>query len=130
MRWINLLSLTVLTGIVFGIRCLVIPSIESMPRTEGVRLMGKLMPRARRQLALGLIFFLGSAIAQLALGDLTPAAGANEMIARATAILVTVVLVPLTLSPHRRISLRIERHRKTLLTIALILLIAQLILSV
>jgi hypothetical protein len=129
MRSINLLSLTVLAGVVIGIRCLVIPAAESLPRPERVHLMGKLMPAARRLLLLGLLFFIGSSFWQMIVADISSPTGAMEVVTRVATMLVIVVLAPLTLSPHRLVSLRVEHHRRMLLTIALVLLVVLLVLA-
>lgn len=129
MRSLNLVSLTVLAAIVLALRCLVIPAAESMPGAEGVRLMGKVMPRARRLLTVALIFYVGSAFARFASSDLRAPSGAREVGVRLATLVVTLVFVPLTLSPHRGIAPLVEHHRKTILTILLVLLSALLLLS-
>ena len=129
MRSINLLSLTVLASVVIAIRCLVIPGIESMSRPEQIRVMGKLMPRARRLLTFSLIFFVASALWQAVVSDTSPQVGTREVVAQVVTILAIVVLVPLTLSPHRSVAMRVDHHRRNLLTIALVLLSSLLVLS-
>ena len=125
MFWINLVSLLILTGTVFGIRCLIIPSTESMPRAEAVRFMGKLMPRARRILFVGLIFLAGSTIGHIVSGGSSIPPGPMVLTA-----IVVLVLIPLTLSPHRQFALTVEKHRKTLLSVALLFLLAGVIVTI
>lgn len=129
MHSINLLSLTALVAVVFGIRCLAIPAVESMPRSERVRFMGKFMPRARRLLVLGLIIFTATTLAQLVVADVSSPVGAREVIARMATILAITALVPLTLSPHRSVALKVEQYRKPLLTTALVLLCTLIVLT-
>ena len=122
MHWIHLISLTILTGTVFTIRCLVIPSLESLPRGDAVPFMGKLMPRVRLVLRVGLIMLLASA-AGLFLRDDTAGFSSREVTLILATVAATLSLLPSAISPHRRLAPKVERHRKSLFTISLFLLI-------
>ena len=123
MHWINLISLTILTGTVFTIRCLVIPSLESLPRGDAVAFMGKLMPRVRLVLRVGLIMLLASAAGLLFLRDETASFSSREVTFILATVAATLSLLPSAISPHRRLAPKVERHRKSLFTISLFLLI-------
>ena len=123
MRWINLISLTILTGTVFTIRCLVLPSLESLPPAAAVLFMGKLMPKVRRVLGVGVVMLLGSAAGLLLLRDQTANFSFREVTLPLATILATMSLLPFAISPHRRLAPRVELHRKSLFTISLLLLI-------
>ena len=123
-NWLHLISTILLIGTLFAVRWIVLPSLEVLTPEQSTLLMGKLMPKARRVMRLTLIVVIASGV-YLTLKQgrddlLTPAWLFKFVLALATAA----VVLLLSVSPIRRLSIRLEPHRKRLLDLALFLGVA------
>jgi hypothetical protein len=102
----------------------VLPSLEVLTPEQSTLLMGKLMPKARRVIRLSLLVIIASGVYQTlkqGRNDLLTAAGLFKL---ALALATAAVVLVLSVSPIRRLSMRLEPHRKRLLDLALFLGIA------
>jgi len=123
-NWLHLISTILLIGTLFAMRWIVLPSLEVLTPEQSTLLMGKLMPKVRRVMRLSLLVLIASG-AYLTLKQgrddlLTPAWLFKLALALATAA----VVLLLSVSPIRRLSMRLQPHRKQLLDLALFLGIA------
>jgi hypothetical protein len=119
---LHLIALAILTGTLFALRALFIPAQRQIAPEEATRLMGKLMPRARRVLRLSLLIALATGLIeswrQRAALDAMGAAWALRLIL-ALALASTVLLI--AIPPDYRIAPRLLPHRDRLLTLAFLL---------
>jgi len=123
-NWLHLISTILLIGTLFAMRWIVLPSLEVLTPEQSTLLMGKLMPKARRVMRFTLLVVIASGV-YLTLKQgrddlLTPAWLFKFVLALATAA----VVLLLSVSPSRRLSIRLEPHRKRLLDLALFLGVA------
>jgi uncharacterized membrane protein len=123
-NWLHLISTILLIGTLFAMRWIVLPSLEVLTPEQSTLLMGKLMPKARRVMRLTLIVVIASGV------YLTLKQGRDDLLAPAwlfkfvLALATAAVVLLLSVSPIRRLSMRLEPHRKRLLDLALFLGIA------
>lgn len=129
MHRIQLISLIALTGIIFGVRHLVLPSVGVLTSEQATVFMGKLMPKLRRALRVGVFLFVATEVYLLFSGSSGDALSWRLLIELALALAVTLIVLLLCISPHRSLALRIEPRRAQLLDVALALLIALLSVS-
>jgi uncharacterized membrane protein len=123
-NWLHLISTILLIGTLFALRWIVLPSLEVLTPEQSTLLMGKLMPKARRVIRLSLLVIIASGVYQTlkqGRNDLLTAAGLFKL---ALALATAAVVLVLSVSPIRRLSMRLEPHRKRLLDLALFLGIA------
>ena len=128
-NWLHLISTILLIGTLFAMRWVVLPSIDILTPEQSTLLMGKLMPKARRVMRFSLLVLIASGV-YLSLKEgrddvLTPAWLLKLVLALATAL----VVLLLSVSPTRRLSMRMQPHRKQLLDLALTLGIASTLVS-
>lgn len=130
MYWLHFISLFILIGIAFSLRYLVLPALVSLTPEQSVQLMGTLMPRVRRAMRLSLFVLLLSGIFIFADRGAIETLTRIRHLARLVLTLVVAALVLfVTISPHRRLALRLEPQRKRLLEATLASLIALMLLS-
>jgi uncharacterized membrane protein len=129
-NWLHLISTILLIGTLFAMRWIVLPSLEVLTPEQSTLLMGKLMPKARRVMRLTLIVVIASGV------YLTLKQGRDDLLAPAwlfkfvLALATAAVVLLLSVSPIRRLSMRLEPHRKRLLDLALFLGIASTLVAV
>ena len=128
-NWLHLISTILLIGTLFAMRWIVLPSLEVLAPEQSTLFMGKLMPKARRVMRLSLLVLITSGV-YLSLKEgrddmLTPAWLFKLAFAVATAL----VVLLLSVSPTRRLSMRVQPLRKQLLDLALALGIASTVVS-
>lgn len=122
MHWIHLIAIIVIAGAVFGVRCLVLPALGAVTPEQATLFMGKLMPRVRNMLRIGVLLLVASEL-HAHLWQLEPVS-ARTLTWHLLTVALSVVLLLLCVSPHRRLALKVERHRTRLLDLALLLLLA------
>lgn len=123
MRSLYLISLSLLTGTVFAVRCLLLPSLGVLTPEQATLLRGKLVPRMRRVLRITVIVLTGTGIYLFT----QTSASVLSTVQLALTFMVAVVLWIVSVSPHRRIALEIERYRPQILNLALTILLALII---
>ena len=129
-RWLQLISLALIVGVIFALRLIVMPALEVLQPEAAVKAMGKAMSRTRRWLRLLLFVLVATEVWWVVASPVgtirteteirTVVTSASEPI-RQTLILVLVAIVYLlTISPHRQLALRLHPHRRWLLDLGLI----------
>lgn len=122
MHWIHLTAIIVIAGAVFGVRCLVLPALGAITPEQATLFMGKLMPRVRNTLRFGVLLLVAFEI-YVHEWQLEPVS-ARTLIWHVLTVGLSIVLLLLCVSPHRRLALKVERYRTQLLDLALLLVIA------
>ena len=120
MRSLYLISLSLLTGTVFAVRCLLLPSLGVMTPEQATLLRGKLVPRLRRVLRFAVTVFAGTGIYLF----MQTSTSVLSIVQLALTFVVAAVLWLVCVSPHRRIAPEIEQYRPQILNLALTILIA------
>lgn len=120
MRSLNLISLSLLTGTVFAVRCLLLPSLAVLTPEQATLLRGKLVPRMRKVLRSAVIVLIGTGIYLFA----QHTASVLPIVKLALTIAAAAVLWLLSVSPHRHIAPGIEQYRPQILNLALTILLA------
>lgn len=115
-RWLHLVATILLTGILFSLRCLILPALPSLAPEERIQLMGRLMARTRPALQVSsALSFLSSLVLAL------PQRGGSLIeIARLTlsALLLPVVWL-IAIPPDYSLAPKLLPKRKALLNLAL-----------
>ncbi|MEP7270965.1 MAG: hypothetical protein ABI882_05650 [Acidobacteriota bacterium] len=124
MHWLHPTSMILLTSTVFAVRYLVMPSLDALPAEDATVFMGKIMNRSRRVLRLGLLILVVSEVYLFAAQTPTQASSWRLLVKLALTFAVTLIVLLITVSPHRHLALRVEPWRPQLLDAALALLIA------
>lgn len=122
MHWIYLTALIVIAGAVFGVRCLVLPALRVVTPEQATLFMGKLMPRVRNTLRFGVLLLVASEL-YAHIWKLEPVS-ARTLTWHVLTVALSVVLLLMCVSPHRRLALKVERYRTKLLDLALLLVVA------
>jgi hypothetical protein len=112
-RWLQLISLALIVGVIFALRLIVMPALAVLQPAAAVKAMGKVMSRTRRWLRLLLFVLVATEIWQVV-------ASTGEPIRLALIVVVVAIVYLLTVSPHRQLALRLHPHRNRLLDLGLI----------
>jgi hypothetical protein len=129
-RRLQLISLALTVGVCFALRLIVMPALTALPPEAATQAMGKAMSRTRRWLRI-LLFVLVATEVWLVVASpvgmirtetmiITTVASALEPIRRVLIVLLVAIVYLLTVSPHRRLALRLHPHRQKLLDVGMI----------
>ena len=120
-NWLHLISTILLIGTLFALRWVVLPSLEVLTPEQSTLLMGKLMPKARRVLRLSLLVLVTSGVYLGVKKGLNEALTPLWLFQLALLLATASVVLLLSVSPARRLSLRVQPRRKQLLDLGLAL---------
>ena len=120
MRSLYLISLSLLTGTVFAVRCFLLPSLAVLTAEQATLLRGKLIPRMRKILRGAVIVLIATDIYLFT----QTTTSALHIVQLALTIVAASVLWLLSVAPNRRIAPEIEHYRPQILNLALTLLLA------
>ncbi len=118
-RWLHITSAIVLAGTLFALRVLVLPSLSILQPEEAIQLLGRLMTKVRRTLQVSLVVLIATGIYR-ALSALFTTSWLWWSKLILSALLLVVVLL-LSLSPERKLALKLQAERKVLLNWSLVL---------